>query len=54
MTNSDDLLTVAEFAKKVRLTRQAIHKAIKEKRIKAIRIGYVYLIPKDQIAILQK
>jgi len=49
MVNTDHAYTVIEFAKKARVSRQAVNKAIKQKRIEATLVGKTYLIDKSQL-----
>lgn len=41
-----ELLTVKEVAQILRISRQAVHKAIKAGRIKAVKVGRLYRINK--------
>ncbi len=43
----ENFLTPTQFAKKLRITRQGVHKLIREGRINYERIGKRYFIPKD-------
>jgi len=42
--NSHGFLSVTEFAKKHQISRQAVNKAIKNKRIFAFRVGKIWVI----------
>ena len=46
------VMTVAEYAESAKLTRQAIYNAIKQGRLKAYKVGQIYLIPAN--ALIQK
>ena len=41
------LYSVSQYAQKKKVSRQAILKAIKKGKIKAIRVGYVWIIPEN-------
>ena len=43
----ENFLTPTQFAKKIRITRQGVHKLIREGRINFERIGKRYFIPKE-------
>jgi excisionase family DNA binding protein len=43
----ENFLTPTQFAKKLGITRQGVHKLIREGRIRAERIGRQYFIRKD-------
>ena len=50
MTKMENYITVSEFAKAVGVTVQAIHQAMREKRIRDFtRLGPIYLIHRDEI-----
>jgi hypothetical protein len=49
MKNIDGYLTIKVFAETVGKSVQAVHKAIKAKRVgKYMRVGYMYLIHKSE------
>ena len=51
----EDFVLVSEFAKAVGVTPQAIHQAMKEKRIQRFkRIGPVYFIHKSEIQVFKE
>lgn len=43
-TNGDSLLTTTEAAKRARMDRGKIHRSIKNGKLRASRVGWVYLI----------
>lgn len=49
MVDTSKCITVIEFARKVGITRQAVNKMIKQKRITAMLFGKTYLIDKHQL-----
>jgi len=49
MVNTDNCVTVIQFADKAGITRQAVNKMIKQGRIKADLFGKTYLIEKQQL-----
>lgn len=49
MVNTDHAYTVIEFSEKAKVSRQAVNKAIKQKRIEATLVGKTYLIDKSQL-----
>lgn len=55
VTKLEDYITVSEFAERVGVSVQAIHKAIKAGRIKGHkRFGYVFLINKNEAGLFKK
>jgi excisionase family DNA binding protein len=44
MRTTDDLLTIALAAARLKRTRQNIHQAIQRGRLKAVRVGSVWLV----------
>src|SRR6056297_143303 len=53
MQGKKEFYSVAELAKKLKISRIAVHKRIKKGRIKAIKIGRAYAVPKEEITELQ-
>jgi excisionase family DNA binding protein len=45
----DDLLSTNETAKLLRVSRQAIQKKIRNKQLKAVKVGRNYVIPRDEV-----
>ena len=55
MTKLEDYITVSEFAARAGVSVQAIHKAMKQARLKDFRrLGPVWLIRKSEVAIFKK
>ena len=51
MVKLENYITVSDFAKMAGVSTRAIHKAMKDKRIKDVkRVGYIYLINRSEIA----
>jgi len=50
MTKMENYMTVSEFAKTIGITPQAVHQAMREKRVSDfMRVGPIYLIHRDEI-----
>jgi excisionase family DNA binding protein len=49
MTRLEDYMTVAQAAKKRKITRQAIWLLVKRKRIRAVQVGTTWLVHKGDI-----
>jgi len=47
--NMDDLLSTSEVGKLLKISRQAVLKKLKSKKIKAIKIGRNYAIPREEV-----
>lgn len=46
----ENYMTVSEFAKRISITPQAVHQAMREKRISDfMRVGPIYLIHRDEV-----
>ncbi|OGW78606.1 MAG: hypothetical protein A2Z83_07530 [Omnitrophica bacterium GWA2_52_8] len=45
-----NLLTVAEFARLAGVSPQAIHQALRQQRIRAVRKGPIYLIEESELS----
>lgn len=45
----EELLSIAEVGRLLRVSRQAIHKRIRSKQLKAVKIGRNYVIHRDEV-----
>lgn len=49
LENVDDILTVSDVCKKLKMGENMVYKLLKNGTIKSVRVGRKYLIPKDYI-----
>jgi excisionase family DNA binding protein len=49
LSSMNDLLSTSEVGKILKITRHAVQKRIKNKTLKAIKIGRNYAIPRDEV-----